>query len=108
MTENEFWDLSLGEIARRLESYQRVKKRDQQEKASFDYVQANLIAKLVGKILGDKSETPKIEDVYPTLFKEEVETEEEPIQSSPEKDAIAFMTFAQQFNKKFEGGNTEQ
>ena len=29
-----------------------------------------------------------------TLFKEEVETEEEQIQSSSEKDAIAFMTFA--------------
>lgn len=108
MTENEFWDLSLGEIARRLESYQRVKERNLKEQASFDYVQANLIAKLVGKILGDKSETPKIEDVYPTLFKEEVETEEEQVQSSSEKDAIAFMRFVQQFNKKFEGGNTEQ
>ena len=108
MTENEFWDLSLGEIARRLESYQRVKERNQKEKATYDYIQANLIAKLVGIVLGDKSETPKIEDVYPTLFKEEVETEEEQAQSQSEKDAIAFMTFVQQFNKKFEGGNTEQ
>ena len=108
MTENEFWDLTLGEIARRLDSYQRVKKRDQKEKASYDYIQANLIAKLVGKVLGDKRKKKKIEDVYPALFKEEVETEEEKIQSSAEKDAIAFMTFAQQFNKKFEGGNTEQ
>ena len=108
MTENEFWDLTLGEIARRLDSYQRVKERNQKEKASYDYIQATLIAKLVGKVLGDKSETPKIEDVYPTLFKEEVETEEEQTQSQSEKDAIAFMTFVQQFNKKFEGGNTEQ
>nr|DAL85486.1 MAG TPA: tail assembly chaperone protein [Caudoviricetes sp.] len=38
MTENEFWDLSLGEIARRLESYQRVKERNQKEQATYDYI----------------------------------------------------------------------
>lgn len=85
-----------------------MNKYHQQQKASFDYLQALTIANFVGKLLGDKGETPKIEDVYPTLFKEETAEEEPEVQSSAEKDMINFMLFAQQFNKKFEGGQTEQ
>lgn len=99
--------MSIGEVSRRVASYNRVKIDNMKEKASFDYLLANTIASLMGHVLGDKGEPPKIEDIYPTLFKEQ-KTEEEQVQETAKKDITKVLAFAAQFNKRFEGGQSKE
>lgn len=99
--------MTIGEIIRRVQSYNRTKMDNLKEKASFDYVLANTIANLIGHVLGDKTEPPKIEDIYPTLFKKEKD-ENEMVQETAKKDIAKVMAFAAAFNKKFEGGQSKE
>lgn len=100
--------MTIGEIIRKVDSYNRMRKVAAREKASYDYLQANTIANLIGHILGDKGEPPKIEDIYPTLFKKEEKDENEMVQETAKKDIAKVMAFAAAFNKKFEGGQSKE
>ena len=73
-----------------------------QNKASFDYIQANMIIKGVSIVLGDKSKLPSIEEAYPSIFAENIIQEQEKIQQrKDELSALRFIQFAQSYNVKF-------
>jgi hypothetical protein len=38
ITEEYFWNMTIAEINRRIESYNRIKKQEAKEKAAFDYI----------------------------------------------------------------------
>lgn len=93
--------MTLAEVQRKFESYKRMRELQQKEKATFDYILADLIGISIGRIYDKHTHYPKIEDVYPALFTEEVDSEKE--QEEKDKKNIArFREFANSFNKRWE------
>ena len=102
ITEEKFWDMTFAEIERAIKSANRVRKLQAQEKATYDYILANLITKVVSKVLGDKSSYPSIEEAYPGVFddiiaEKKAKAEEHRMNLS----ALRFKQFAQSYNSNF-------
>ena len=102
ITEDQFWDMTFAEIERAVNSKRRLLKRQAQEKATYDYILAQLIAKRVSNVLGDKSNFPTLEEAYPGVFDDIVEerkakAEEQRMNLS----ALRFKQFAQSYNNNF-------
>ena len=110
ITEKDFWDMTVGEVDRAVKSKIRRDRLKSQEKASFDYILADLIIRGVARALGDKSEYPSIEKAYTGLFDDVIEerkakAEEQRMNLS----ALRFKQFAQSYNNGFKkqgGGKT--
>lgn len=100
ITEFEFWDMTLAELERAIESKRRVKKIEAQEKASFDYILADLIGRSVGRIYSSATKIPEISEVYPSLFDSKV-IEEKKQEQKAELSALRFKQFANSYNKKY-------
>ena len=102
--------MTIGEVVRAVESYVRVKKTQAQEKATFDYILADLIGRSMGRIYSSSTEIPDISEVYPSLFVAE-EIEQKRQQKKDELSALRFKQFAKSFNdrmKKQEVANVSE
>lgn len=97
--ETNYWNMTLAEVIRAIESKKRQQKLQAQERASYDYILADLIGRSVSRIYSNSTRLPQIYEVYPTLF-DGVEMEEQKQQKQMEISAIRFKLFAQSFNKK--------
>lgn len=87
--------MTIAELTRAIESKQRIETKRAKEKASFDYILADLIGRSVARIHSSSNKLPTIAEAYPSLFVAE------------EKDklsAIRFKKFASSFNKRLKGG----
>lgn len=100
LTEREFWDMTLAELIRVFESDKRRRKTEAQERASFDYILADLIGRSVSRIYSSSSVYPDISEIYPTLF-DSAKIEEAKQQKANELSAARFRQFANSFNKHF-------
>lgn len=93
--------MTPGEVVRLAQSRSRVRRLEAQEKASYDYILANLIIKGVGMTLGSKGTFPTIEEAYPGLFDDMAEKRNEEIQKQKMNlSALRFRQFAQSYNNK--------
>lgn len=92
--------MTIAEINRYIQSRDRVRKLEEQEKASHNYILADLIGRSVARIYSSSNHMPEIYEVYPTLF-EAKEIEEKKAEKQAELSAIRFKQFAASFNKKF-------
>jgi hypothetical protein len=102
ITEESFWDMTFAEIERAVNSKIRVRKKEAQEKATYDYILAQLIAKGVSKVLGDKSNYPTIEEAYPGVFDDVVEQQKAKVaEQKANLSALRFKQFAQSYNSKY-------
>lgn len=103
ITEDRFWDMTYGEIQRAVSSKVRVLKTQAQERATYDYIQANLIIKGVAKVLGEKVDYPNIEEAYPGIFDGVLEEQKAKAQEHKTNlSALRFKQFANSYNKKYE------
>ena len=94
--------MTPGEVGRAIESNNRIVKLEAQERATFDYIQANLIVKGFSITMGGKGNYPSIEEAYPTIFEDLLQKQEEKIQEKKEElSAIRFRQFAESFNDRF-------
>ena len=94
--------MTIGEVDRAIESKNRLIKIETQNKATYDYIQATLIVKGISICLGDKSSFPTIQEVYPGVFNEVIQEQEEKIkQRKMELSALRFKQFAQSYNNNF-------
>ena len=94
--------MTPGEIIRLAASRQRIRRLEAQERASYDYILANLITKGIGITLGSKDSFPTIEEAYPGVFDDLVEKRNEEVQKQKMSlSALRFKQFAQSYNKKF-------
>ena len=100
ISEEEFWDMTLAELQRLLNSKKRTLIAQQKEKATFDYILADLIGRSVSRIYSSSSKMPEINKVYPTLFDSD-EIEEAIQKKKDELSAVRFKQFAENFNKRF-------
>ena len=97
--ETNYWNMTLAEVIRSIESKKRKQKLQAQERASYDYILADLIGRSVSRIYSNSTRLPQIYEVYPTLF-DGVEMEEQKQKKQMEISAIRFKLFAQSYNKK--------
>lgn len=92
--------MTIAELERALASRRRVLKRDAQERASYDYILADLIGKSIARIYSSANNMPEISAAYPTLFNSK-EIEEKKQAQKAELSAIRFKQFAQSYNTRF-------
>ena len=107
ISEEEFWDMTLAELQRLLNSKKRTLIAQQKEKATFDYILADLIGRSVSRIYSSSSKMPEINKVYPTLFDSD-EVEEAIQKKKDELSAARFKAFAENFNKRFKQKQQQQ
>lgn len=98
--EYEFWDMTIAELNRAIESRNRVKKAQDQERASYDYILAELIGRAISLNYSKSATFPEIHEVYPTLFDREQIEEVRQVKQS-ELFALRIKQFAASHNKKF-------
>ena len=93
--------MTLAELTRLLESKRRMQKLQAQERASYDYILADLIGRSIARVYHSANTMPDISAAYPTLFDGE-EIRAQKAQKQAELSALRFMQFAQAHNKKYE------
>lgn len=103
ISEFDFWDMTLPEINRAIESKIRILKTQAQERASYDYILAELIGRSIARIYSSSATMPTINEVYPSLFDSE-EIQQKKQEQQAELSAIRFRQFAASYNNKFKGG----
>lgn len=99
--------MTLAELRRLLESKKRVIEAQKREKASFDYILADLIGRSVARVYNKDNTIPDIGEVYPTIFSTK-ESQEAKQKKRDELSALRFKQFAFSFNKKFKGGSDDK
>ena len=92
--------MTIAELERSIDSKKRVKLQEAKDKATFDYLLANLIGKSVARIYSSSNEYPPIEEAYPMFFDSE-EIQEQKARKKAELSALRFKQFATSFNSKF-------
>lgn len=100
ITEYDFWNMTLAELTRAIDSKKRITKIKAQEKASYDYILADLIGRSVARVYSDKAEYPEIYKAYPSLF-DKAEYEQTKAEQTMQLSAERMKQFAESFNKRF-------
>lgn len=103
ISEYDFWNMTIAELERAFASKRRMRKYEAQERASYDYILADLIGRSVGRVYNSNNKLPDIHEVYPSLFEKE-NIEEQRAAKKAELSALRFRQFAQSFNQRFTGG----
>ncbi len=93
--------MTIEEVVRAIKSRNRVKKTEAQEKASFDYILANLIGKYVARALNGKETIPKLEEAYNGIFDDVAAEQQKQLEKQRANlSALRFKQFAEAHNKK--------
>lgn len=102
LSEEQFWNMTVGELDRYVSSRQRQEEHRLKERATMDYT----LALLIGRTFSGSNEEnpfPDLYEVYPNLFfKEAVKRKEEEAERLSQLSAIRFRQFAESFNSKFD------
>ena len=99
ISEHDFWNMTLAEFDRAIESKRRVEKMRAQQQASLDYILADLIGRSIGRIYSSNTKLPELAEAYPSLF-DTKEIEEHKQQKRNELSALRFKQFANFHNNK--------
>ena len=99
--------MTLAELERAINSKRRVEKIRAQEKASFDYILADLIGRSFARTQSSANRMPEISEVYPSLFDSE-EIQEKKQEKQAELSALRFKLFAESYNKKFKSKEVQK
>ena len=101
LTEWQFWEMTLAELDRYVESQKRIAAIKAKEKATFDYIHARLIGRAVGNCFAKNGEFPELYEAYPSLFKDDSkQIAEERENKKVQLSALRFKQFADAYNKK--------
>lgn len=92
--------MTIAELGRAIASKARIEKHRAQEKATYDYILADLIGKSISRLYSSSARYPDIGAVYPTLF-DSNEIQEQKKVKQAELSAARFKQFADTFNRKF-------
>lgn len=100
ISEADFWNMTIAELNRAIRSKKRMMKLEAQEKATYDYIMADLIGQSVARIYSSSVSFPEIHNVYPTIFDRE-KIEEQKQRQRDEISVQNMKNFAESFNKNF-------
>ena len=105
MREEDFYNSTIKQITRYVESYNKQQENQLQEKAFFDYQLANLIGMSVARLLSKDAKFPTFEKAYPFINKDaKTEVDEE---WEMEVQHNRLREWAEQINKKFKADEVE-
>jgi len=107
MSEFDFWDMTIGEIARYYKGVMFRKEQERKERASFDYTLAVLIGSATVGQMSKGSKMPTLEEAYPDVFKIDEEPSEEAIKKKVDISVARFMQFANSYNAKLKSEEIE-
>lgn len=107
ITEEQYWNMTLAELKRAIDSYNRRYRLREREQAAFDYILADAVGKSVARLYSSSATMPKIYELYPALFDSEAIQEQEQ-QKRDELSALRFKQFAQAHNNKQKGAAIEK
>jgi hypothetical protein len=94
--------MTPAEVARAIESYNRRTQKETQEKASFDYIQAQIIVKGISVVLSGKGTMPTIQEAYPNIFDDVIAEQNKELEETKMKlSALRFRQFAQSYNNRY-------
>ena len=100
ITENAYWDMTLAEVIRAIESYKRRYKAAERQQAAFDYILADAVGRSVSRVYSSSNTMPKLYELYPTLFdSDEIKAQEQARRD--ELSVLRFKQFAQAHNDKY-------
>ena len=97
VSETDFWDMTVGEAVRACDAFME-RRRDS---AYFAYTNAMTVGLFVGSMFSPR-QPPKLHDIFPDLFEEDEEREEE---ARTDASVANFMKFADYFNQRVQNGN---
>lgn len=102
ISETDYWNMTIAELTRAIDSYNRRYKTAERQQAAFDYILADAIGKSVSRIYSSAATMPKLYELYPALFdSEEIINQEQA--KRDELSALRFKQFAQAHNNKLKG-----
>ena len=99
IAEQDFWQMTIGELDRAIASKQRVRKIEEQEKASHNYILADLIGRSISRLYSSSGKMPAIYEAYPSLFNSE-EVQQQQAEQKAQLSVLRFQQFAQFHNSK--------
>ncbi len=99
ITESDFWNMTFQELDRAIASKKRIEKAMIMERASFDYILADLIGRSISRIYSSSNKMPDISEVYPTLFDNE-EIQKQKAKKQAELSVARFKQFADLHNRR--------
>ena len=92
--------MTFSEVVRAVESRKRVQEIEAKEKATYDYILADLIGRSVARIHSSANHYPTLAEAYPDLF-DSAEIEEQAQARKDELSALRFKQFVNTHNNKF-------
>ncbi|MGM9543614.1 MAG: hypothetical protein ACI3T9_01390 [Romboutsia timonensis] len=104
ISEYDFWNMTLAELIRAIESKKRSLKVQAKQKAQSDYILADMIGRSIARIYNSNNTIPDISYFYPNLFDSE-EIKEKQQEQKDELSVIRFKQFADSFNRKYKEAN---
>ena len=105
LKESLFYDFTLAQVTRYIESYNKQKQQEMEEKAYFDYQLANLIGMSVARLLSKDAKYPTFEKAYPFINKDTKTEVDEEWEMEVQHNKIR--EWAEQMNKKFKADEVE-
>lgn len=99
ISERNFWEMTLAEVERDIKSRKKMQQIEDQKRASYDYILADLIGRSIGRLYSSSNHYPDISEVYPSLF-DSKEIQEIKQQQKYELSALRFKHFAQSYNDR--------
>jgi hypothetical protein len=101
ISETDFWNMTIAELTRAIQSKERVKKLEAKEKATYDYILAAMVTKGVQAAMAGGEGLPDITEIYPSVFVDEIKDKQNKKQAiKDELSALRFKQFANFHNKK--------
>lgn len=100
ISELDFWNMTLAELTRAIDSKKRIQQQEAREKACYDYILADLIGRSISRLYSSSGKMPDISEAYPSLFDNQ-EIEEKKQAQKAELSAIRFKQFAKFHNDRF-------
>lgn len=92
--------MTIAELERAIGSKKRMEKLRAQEKASYDYILADLVGRSMARLYSSSATLPEIGEAYPTLF-DTKEVQEQKQERKAELSALRFKLFADSYNSRF-------
>ena len=106
ISECAYWDMTIAELTRAIESHNRRQEAQQRQQASFDYLLAETIGKSIARIYSSSAKMPELYEVYPTLF-DSAEIRAQKQAKKDELSVLRFKQFAQAHNSKIKGARNK-
>lgn len=110
LTESQFNSMTLAEVKRYIDTYEKKRTRELKEQAMIEYITCDLMATSIGRLLSKDVKYPTFIDAFSNLFtKEEIEQfEEEQARQKREATIERLKAMAQAHNERFKEQETEE